>query len=51
MKFDRNDVLFATGASILSIGAGMIYIPAGLITGGILLIAFGFLGAMAKASK
>ena len=51
MNFDRNDFLYLFGAVLLSYGAGMIYLPAGLIAGGILLIVSGFLGAMAKASR
>lgn len=51
MKIDRNDLLFAAGAALVSTGAGMMHLPAGLIVGGILVIAFSLLGAMAKASR
>ncbi len=39
------DVLLAAGALLASVGVGCIYPPAGLIAGGVLLIAMGVLWA------
>ena len=33
------ELVFLTGAAAISVGAGMIYLPAGLITGGALAVA------------
>lgn len=35
-----------TGAALVSIGAGMIYPPSGLIVGGVLLLVMGLIGHM-----
>lgn len=38
-----SDVLLVAGGSAISIGAGVIHIAAGLIVGGVMAIAFGWL--------
>lgn len=42
---DRWDVLTSLGGLLMAVGAGMIYGPAGVILGGVLLILAGLLGA------
>lgn len=41
-----SDVLLVAGGSAVSIGAGVIHIAAGLIVGGVLAMAFGWLIAL-----
>lgn len=41
-----SDVLLVAGGSAVSIGAGVVHIAAGLIVGGVLAMAFGWLIAL-----
>lgn len=36
-----SDLIVAAGCALAAIGAGLIYLPAGLIAGGILAVAYG----------
>lgn len=45
LPFDRWDVCTAAGGLLVAAGAGMIYRPAGVILGGILLMITGLIGA------
>jgi len=46
---DRFDVLILLGLLVVSLGAGLIYIPAGIIMFGLSMTGYGIAGAMAKA--
>lgn len=43
------DVLAVAGVLLVALGAGMIYLPAGVIVAGLGLCALGVIGAMASA--
>jgi hypothetical protein len=47
-KLDLWDVLAAAGMALMALGAGMIYVPVGVIAGGLGLCLWAFVGAMAK---
>lgn len=40
------DIVLASGATLVSAGVAMIYLPAGLIAGGLLVIVGGILGSL-----
>jgi hypothetical protein len=40
------DAMIVGGAVLLSVGAGMVYRPAGLITAGVLMLAAGLVGVL-----
>lgn len=46
-----SDVLLVAGGTAVSIGAGVIHMAAGLIVGGLLAIAFGWLIALGGDAK
>ena len=46
-----SDVLLVAGGTAVSIGAGMVYIAAGVIVGGVLAMAFGWLIALGGDAK
>lgn len=50
MKLELDDWLLIGGCVLISLGAGMIYIPAGMIAAGVALIGFGFLVGRKKAN-
>lgn len=43
------NVSIATGVALVSVGAGMVYVPAGLITAGVLVLALTVAGARLAA--
>lgn len=43
MKRNLDDVLLIFGSVLVVIGMGLIYMPAGVITAGLILIGFGYL--------
>lgn len=49
MKKIMPDVLFFIGSALMACGAGMIYIPAGVIMAGLLLIVWSVLMAISQA--
>ena len=46
-----SDVLLISGGTAVSIGAGMVHLAAGLIVGGVLAMAFGWLIALGGDAK
>ncbi len=46
---DRFDLLAVLGVILITTGAGLIYIPAGLIVGGLACVGVGVLGAAARS--
>lgn len=49
MSIDRWDILVIVGILATSIGAGMVSVPAGVITFGVLAIAAGTVGSVAQS--
>lgn len=45
VRYSR-DLLLIAGAAVTAVGAGMIYLPAGLITGGVLAMAGAVLASL-----
>jgi hypothetical protein len=45
LPFDRWDVCTAAGGLLIALGAAMIYRPAGVILGGVMLVVTGLIGA------
>lgn len=45
------DLVLVAGAAAVAVGAGLIYLPAGLITGGALAMAGAVLGAMGRREE
>ena len=45
------DLMLVLGAAAVAVGAGMIYLPAGFITGGMLAMALAALGALAEPGR
>lgn len=43
MRPDKSDVLMVCGAVLTSVGAWMVYAPAGVIVGGLFCVGFGWL--------
>lgn len=47
---DRFDVLFVAGVALIAIGAGLAWLPAGLMVAGAGLVVLSFLGAKGAAT-
>ena len=47
----RPDWLVAVGALVLSVGVGLMYIPAGIICAGVAMIGFGIVWAVAERNE